>query len=58
MELWWCSHDEPFPSFQSTTQLLHAMIYVVKFGGTKRSGSGREFKYFPIGMNAHELLWR
>ena len=23
-----------------------------------RSGSDRECKYFPIGMNAHEPLWR
>ena len=32
--------------------------YVFTFGGAKRSGSDREYKYFPIGMNAREPLWR
>ena len=32
--------------------------YVFTFGGAKRSGSDRECKYFPIGMNAREPLWR
>ena len=31
---------------------------VFTFGGAKRSGSDRECKYFPIGMNAREPLWR
>ena len=31
---------------------------VFTFGGTKRSGSDRECKYFPIGMNVREQLWR
>ena len=26
--------------------------------GAKRSGSDTECKYFPIGMNAREPLWR
>lgn len=29
---------------------------VFTFGGAKHSGSDREFKYFPVGMNAHEAL--
>ena len=33
-------------------------INVFTFGGAKRSGSDRECKYFPIGMNAREPLWR
>ena len=33
-------------------------IYVFTFGGAKRSGSDRECKYVPIGMNAREPLWR
>ena len=33
-------------------------FYVFTFGGAKRSGSDRECKYFPIGMNAREPLWR
>ena len=35
-----------------------ACVYVFTFGGAKRSGSDRECKYFPIGMNAREPLWR
>ena len=31
---------------------------VFTFGGAKRSDSDRECKYFPIGMNAREPLWR
>ena len=31
---------------------------VFTFGGAKRSGSDRVCKYFPIGMNAREPLWR
>ena len=31
---------------------------VFTFGGAKRRGSDRECKYFPIGMNAREPLWR
>ena len=31
---------------------------VFTFGGAKRSGSDRECKYSPIGMNAREPLWR
>ena len=31
---------------------------VFTFGGAKRSGSDRECKYFPVGMNAREPLWR
>ena len=31
---------------------------VFTFGGAKRSGSDRECKYFSIGMNAREPLWR
>ena len=31
---------------------------VLTFGGAKRSGSDRECKCFPIGMNAREPLWR
>ena len=41
-----------------TTALCHLLVYVFTFGGAKRSGSDRECKYFPIGMNAHEPLWR
>ena len=33
-------------------------INVFTFGGAKRSGSDRECKYFPIGMNVREPLWR
>ena len=33
-------------------------VNVFTFGGAKRSGSGSECKYFPIGMNAREPLWR
>ena len=33
------------------------MLCSGKFGGTKPSGSDRECKYFPIGMNAREPLW-
>ena len=29
---------------------------VFTFGGAKHSGSDRECKYFPIGMNAREPL--
>ena len=32
-------------------------VNVFTFGGAKRSGSDRECKYFPIGMNAREPLW-
>ena len=35
-----------------------AQRYVFTFGGAKRSGSERKCKYFPIGMNAREPLWR
>ena len=35
-----------------------AKTNVFAFGGAKRSGSDRECKYFPIGMNAREPLWR
>ena len=38
--------------------LLILMENVFTFGGAKRSGSDRECKYFPIGMNAREPLWR
>ena len=31
---------------------------VFTFGGAKGSGSDRECKYFPIGLNACEPLWR
>ena len=31
---------------------------VFTFRGAKRSGSDRESKYFPIGMNGREPLWR
>ena len=31
---------------------------VFTLGGAKRSGSDRECKCFPIGMNAREPLWR
>ena len=37
---------------------FHSLGHVFTFSGAKRSGSDREFKYFPIGMNARELLWR
>ena len=37
---------------------FECIIYVFTFGGAKRSGSDRECKYFPIGMNAREPLWR
>ena len=33
------------------------MLCSGKFSGTKRSGSDRECKYFPIDMNACEPLW-
>ena len=35
----------------------HRIINVFTFSGAKRSGSDRECKYFPIGMNACEPLW-
>ena len=35
----------------------HVFKNVFTFGGAKCSGSDRECKYFPIGMNAHEPLW-
>ena len=34
------------------------IFYAFTFGGAKRSGSARECKYFPIGMNPREPLWR
>ena len=40
------------------TKPLWVVVYVFTFGGAKRSGSDRECKYFPIGMNAREPLWR
>ena len=44
------------------TRQVRGASYVVEnvftFGGAKRSGSDRECKYFPIGMNAREPLWR
>ena len=33
-------------------------VNVFTFVGAKRSGSDRECKYFPIGINAREPLWR
>ena len=39
-------------------QCVDDFINVFTFGGAKRSGSDRECKYFPIGMNAREPLWR
>ena len=42
-----------YPAF-----LQEQVVYVFTFGGAKRSGSDRECKYFPIGMNAREPLWR
>ena len=38
------------------TYLVQCNVFT--FGGAKRSGSDRECKYFPIGMNAREPLWR
>ena len=37
---------------------FHILLNVFTFGGVKRSGSDRECKYFPIGMNAREPLRR
>ena len=39
-------------------QAVQALKIVFTFGGAKRSGSDRECKYFPFGMNAREQLWR
>ena len=41
-----------------TKERFRLLIYVFTFGGAKRSGSDRECKYFPIGMNGREPLWR
>ena len=37
--------------------LANLKLNVFTFGGAKRCGSDREYKYFPMGMNALELLW-
>ena len=42
----------------SSIPTQRSIVYVFTFGGAKRSGSGRECKYFTIGMNAREPLWR
>ena len=47
-----------FTYMQSFTIVLTWAVNVFTFGGAKRSGSDRECKYFPIGMNAREPLWR
>ena len=38
--------------------LANLKLNVFTFGRAKRSSSDREYKYFPIGMNACEPLWR
>ena len=45
----WQSYDSYFTC---------SKVNVFTFGGAKRGGSDRECKYFPIGMNAREPLWR
>ena len=50
------AHNEP-EMVEATLQRVK-QINVFTFGGAKRSGSDRECKYFPIGMNAREPLWR
>ena len=47
-----------FSYMQSFTIVLTRAVNVFTFGGAKRSGGDRECKYFPIGMNAREPLWR
>ena len=42
----------------SVNKYIRDTLNVFTFGGAKRSGSDRECKYFPIGMNAREPLWR
>ena len=44
--------------YSTHVPLLRGTVNVFTFGGAKRSGSDRECKYFPIGMNAREPLWR
>ena len=49
--------EEEVPTMTILCIFLH-LVNVFTFGGAKRSGSDRECKYFPIGMNAREPLWR
>ena len=53
---------QPFSSFTIDAGVFKQFLVTCKnvftFGGAKRSGNDRECKYFPIGMNALEPLWR
>ena len=60
-----CEHlnlMQPFSSFTIDAGVFKQFLVTCKnvftFGGAKRSGNDRECKYFPIGMNALEPLWR
>ena len=53
--------SNPRPDYRRALFLALLSENVFTFGGAKRSGSNRECiktKYFPIGMNAREPLWR
>ena len=50
--------EENWPSFKLRYAQTFFLENVFTFGGAKRSGSDRECKYFPIGINAREPLWR
>ena len=54
---WNLEQPEQTVSEQNLTIQRQPMGNVFTFGGAKRSGSDRECKYFPIGMNAREPLW-
>ena len=51
------SYGPQIDQLHGENRLSH-IINVFTFGGAKRRGSDRECKYFPIGMNAREPLWR
>ena len=64
---WWFSNknfetqvvnDFTVRSYRNYRKPQQGTRNVFTFGGAKRSGSDRECKYFPIGMNAREPLWR
>ena len=44
--------------FDHSVMFTCSKVNVFTFGGAKRGGSDRECKYFPIGMNARDSLWR
>ena len=44
--------------FDHSVMFTCSKVNVFTFGGAKSSSSDRECKYFPIGMNARDPLWR